>query len=440
MGREQARIAKRLEKNPIMECNRVQQKFYPELFKRFGETKDPRHQSYISYTNKVMLGALYYKGIAGLPSMQGMTREFNEDAVVKNLYQFLGSRQKEYLPHHVTVNEYLEKLEPRELEDIQADIVYQMIRRKSFNDAKVLGRWLVLVDGTELDEGLIKKNGNYLERVYNRGTDKEFAKYHRSVLEAKIYFGNDLVASIATENIENPEEYHEKKQTEEAIKQDCESKAFVRLAGKIKKKFPQLPICIVADGLYVNEKVMGLCKKNSWDYLIRYKEGCAKSIEEEYQAIPEKNRAGKAEYVNDIIYKKGTVNVLRYEETKITKGKEVTTTFEWITSIKITEKNAERLARAGRNRWKIENQGFNRQKHWQGTLEHACSWNENAQKNHYLMEQIADFMKQLYEYYYLKKNGIEKTHKKISSDLLKSFGESTMPEDTCKELRKSALS
>lgn len=62
----------------------------------------------------------------------------------------------------------------------------------------------------------------------------------------------------------------------------------------------------------------------------------------------------------------------------------------------------------GGSRWKIENQGFNRQKHWQGNIEHACSWNEKAQKNHYLMEQIADFIKQLYEYYYLKENEIQK--------------------------------
>lgn len=41
-----------------------------------------------------------------------------------------------------------------------------------------------------------------------------------------------------------------------------------------------------------------------------------------------------------------------------------------------------------------------------------CSWNENAQKNHYLMARIADFIKQLYAYFYLKKNEIVKTHKK----------------------------
>lgn len=440
MSREQARIAKRLEKNPIVECNRIQERFYPELFRRFEQTKDNRHQSYITYTNKTMLGTLYYKAVAALSSMQAMTREFNEDTVVKNLYHFLGEEEKEYLPHHVTMNEYLEKLEPEELEKIQADIVYRMIRRKSFNSAKTFGKWLILVDGTELDEGFTKKNDNYLERTYNRGTDSEFTKYHRSVLEAKIYFGNNLVASIATEPIENSKEYTEKKYTEDAIKQDCEVKAFARLAEKIKKRFPRLPLCIVADGLYVNEKVMEQCGRYSWDYIIRYKEGCAKSIEEEYQAIPEKNITGNAEYVNDVIYKEGTVNVLKYKETKIRKKKEVTTKFEWITNIKITEKNAKKLVNAGRSRWKIENEGFNRQKHWQGNLEHACSWNENAQKNHYLMEQIADFMKQLYEYYYLEKKGIKKTQKEVSSDLLKSFGEQTTSEDTYKKLNESALS
>lgn len=41
MGRERARIAKPLEKNPAVECNRIQKKFYPELFSKFEQTKDP---------------------------------------------------------------------------------------------------------------------------------------------------------------------------------------------------------------------------------------------------------------------------------------------------------------------------------------------------------------------------------------------------------------
>lgn len=166
MSRERERIVKKREQNPVVECNRIQRKFYPELFLKFSQVKDPRHGSYIDYSSKVMLGTVYYKGIAGISSMQGMTREFNDDAVVNNLYHFMGSAPKEYLPHGVTVNEFLERLEPSELEEVQSDIVYRMIRRKTFNDAKVLGKWLVLIDGSELDEGNTQKNEQYLSRCY----------------------------------------------------------------------------------------------------------------------------------------------------------------------------------------------------------------------------------------------------------------------------------
>ena len=89
---------------------------------------------------------------------------------------------------------------------------------------------------------------------------------------------------------------------------------------------------------------------------------------------------------------------------------------------------------------KIENQGFNRQKHWQGNIEHACSWNGKAQKNHYLMEQIADFIKQLYEYYYLKENEIKKLQKNISPELLASFGRQlTKTEELTVELCRTVL-
>lgn len=439
MSREQDRVKKKLEKNPIIECNKIQQKFYPELFKRFTEVNDPRHQSYIEYSIKTMLGTLYYKCIGGISSMQEMTRKFNDESVVKNLYAFVGDKKQDYLPHGVTINELLEKLDPEELENIQKDIVYSMIRRKTFDDARVLKRWQVIVDATELDEGYKKKNEGYLSRCYNKGEKNEFTKYHRSVLEAKIYLGNNLVCSIASEPIENSEEYVN--QSEEAIKQDCESKAFVRLAAKIKKKFPRLPIVISADGLYVTQRVLRICKEYQWDYIIRYKEGCASSIAKEYRALPEVEKSGTdIEFQNDIMFQDFDVNLIYYKDKRKADGEERITEFAWITSIRITKNNAKKIVRAGRNRWKIENQGFNRQKHWQGNIEHAYSWNERAQKNHYLMEQIADFMKQLYEYFFLEKNEIKKPQKNISSELLASFDRPlTETEDINMELQKAIL-
>lgn len=224
-----------------------------------------------------------------------------------------------------------------------------------------------------------------------------------------MYLGNGLMLSIGTENIENNPEYGKKKCSEEEVKQDCEIKAFKRLVKKIKKAFLRLPVCIVADGLYVAENIIDLCESYGWKFIIRYKEGSAKSIKEEYQAIKEKEYSGNTEYINGIIYKFRTVNVLLQKETKKEeKEKTETKEFKWVTNFEIKKKNAVKIAVAGCLRWKIENEGFNRQKHWQGNLEHACSWNTQAQKNHYLMEQIADFIRQLYEYFYLKKNGIEK--------------------------------
>ena len=439
MSREQDRIKKKLEKNLIIECNKIQQKFYPELFKRFTEVNDPRHQSYIEYSIQTMLGTLYYKCICGISSMQEMTRTFNDELVVKNLYAFVGEKIQDYLPHGVTINELLEKLDPEELENIQKGIAYSMIRRKTFDDARVLKRWQVIVDATELDEGYKKKNDGYLSRCYNKGEKTEFTKYHRSVLEAKIYLGNNLVCSIASEPIENSDEYVN--QSEEAIKQDCESKAFVRLAAKIKKKFPRLPIVISADGLYVTQRVLQICKEYQWDYIIRYKEGCASSIAKEYRALPEVEKSGTdIEFQNDIMFQDFDVNLVYYKDKRKSDGEERITEFAWITSIRITKTNAKKIVRAGRNRWKIENQGFNRQKHWQGNIEHACSWNERAQKNHYLMEQIADFMKQLYEYFFLEKNEIKKLQKNISSELLASFARPlTETEDINTELQKAIL-
>ena len=439
MSREKERIRKKLENNPIVECNKIQNRFCPELFSMFGKVKDPRHQSYVEYSARVMLGTMYYKSIGGISSMQEMTRAFNDERICRNLYCFMGEDAKEYLPHGVTENEFLEKLDPKELENIQQNIVYSMIRRKTFENARVFKKWQVIVDATELDEGYQKKNNYYLSRCYNRNEENEFVKYHRSVLEAKIYFGDNLVCSIASETIENSDAYVN--QSDEAVKQDCESKAFLRLAAKIKKKFPRLPIIITADGLYVTKKVLQICQEYHWDYIIRYKEGCASSIAKEYRALPEKEIIGTdIEYQNKIMFNDFDVNLIYYREKRIKKDEEKETEFAWITSIEITKSNAKKIVSAGRNRWKIENQGFNRQKHWQGNIKHACSWNERAQKNHYLMEQIADFMKQLYEHFFLEKNEIKKLQKNISSELLSSFArQPTKTEDIDTELHNAVL-
>lgn len=431
MGRKETRLAAALERNPIAECNRVRKKYIPNFMEMLSQTADPRNQSYITYSNRTMLSTMVYKDIGGIESMQQMSVKFNKKEVVDNLYTFSGELAKEFLPHHVTENEYLERLAPEELQNILQQICYDSIRRKSFNDARFRKKWLVIVDGTRTYSGSRKINESCLETHFNRGTDEETILYHQDVLEAKIYFGEGLLLSIASEFLENDPEQVKKQATmsQEEIKQDCERKAFYRLAEKLKKAFPRLPIILLADSLYACEPVIDICEKNRWDYIIRYKTGSIPSLAEDYESIPEKGTAGHAEFVNDLDYRGHMVNILRYRETKVKRGEEITTSFQWLTSVRITERNAEKLAQKGRLRWKIENEGFNRQKNWQGNLTHACSHNANALKNHYLIQQIADFIKQLYEWFYLRRLEIKKKQKNISSELLASFGRQLTAED-----------
>lgn len=152
-----------------------------------------------------------------------MTYEFNREGIVANLFRFMGKKEKEYLPHAVTVNEYLERLAPEELQKVQQKQVYGLIRGKAFYDARFRKKWLVIVDGTQIYSGSRKLNEGCLERHYNKGTEEEKVNYHCDVLEAKLVLGESLIVSIASEFIENNGEDAERQghMSEEVIKQEA---------------------------------------------------------------------------------------------------------------------------------------------------------------------------------------------------------------------------
>lgn len=101
------------------------------------------------------------------------------------------------------------------------------------------------------------------------------------------------------------------------------------------------------------------------------------------------------QYENGIVAKQWTVNLLHSEERDATQN---VTRFQYLTSYSITDRRAEEIQRIGRSRWKIENEGFQRQKEHRYYIGHAFSKNYRAMKNHYLLVQLADILMQLYEH------------------------------------------
>jgi len=56
-------------------------------------------------------------------------------------------------------------------------------------------------------------------------------------------------------------------------KEDCELKSFQRLSQRLKKEFPKLPICLVADALYACQPIVVICQQFDWKYVLTLKEG-----------------------------------------------------------------------------------------------------------------------------------------------------------------------
>jgi len=407
---------------------RIKKHFFKDINARFNKVKDERHQSYVNYPSDIILFAMTMKNVTSLESMNRMTVEFNTEECINNIAKALGYENLEELPHHDTINNFLKKLNPGEIEKIRKYMIKELFKKRCLEHYRLLDKyWTIAVDATGLVSFKDRHCDHCLKREYKNKETGEIEKiiYFHYVLEAKLIVG-DMAFSIDTEFIEN-EGYYEK--------QDCELNAFKRLAKRLKKSYKRLPICILGDNLYAVEPIFRICKEHDWKYIFTFKEGRTKSIYSEFEEIRklENNSDGKGcNWVNEISYKEQLVNILEGKVVEKKKEKE----FTFITNIQIKKNNAYKILAAGRSRWKIENEGFNRQKRISNNIEHLCCKDYNAMKNHYLLVQIAEIIRQLFEQGNKLIQSLKLSIKEISSRTLESFHRDTLTLEDIIKLNK----
>ena len=164
-------------------------------------------------------------------------------------------------------------------------------------------------------------------------------------------------------------------------KNDCERNAAKRLLPRIRTEHPHLKCIVVEDALAPNAPHLKMLKDNKFRFVIGIKPAANKWIFDWVQQHDEVSTYGYKDtikgkkvilrYLNTIPLNKGSENILvNYIECReINKaGKE--SFFTWITDIHVNDKNVKMLMKAGRARWKIENETFNTLKNHGYKFEH----------------------------------------------------------------------
>lgn len=372
----------------------------------FAHVQDPRNPKLITYP----LNSLLFTGI-----LMYLCRFGTRSGIADLLRDSVRSRSKfhilfavENAPHGDTLNYCFKKLSVSDIQESVCRMMEMLLRKKVLYAYRLLGHYyMVAIDAT----GVVTFHERHCDHCLTRKLSNGLTLYYHPVLEAKLVTANGFCFSLMTEFIENTDL--------SANKQDCELKAFYRLAPRLKERFPRLPICLLLDGLYAGGPTFRLCEEYHWKYMVTLKDDHFSLLNKEFDTLCKLNPENRTQltifqgkekveqafrWVNDLYHQDSNhhehhLNVLECRQ-KITDDKNVSTfnKFKWITNFKLDNKRAITLSNSGgRIRWKIENEGFNDQKNGGFELEHPYSEHENARKIFYLLLQMAHTISQLIE-------------------------------------------
>lgn len=282
------------------------------------------------------------------------------------------------------------RVDPEAVAQIPVLLFRDLLERRLFDRARLFDRWyLVVLDGSVKEKC---RQGFTQGSKASSGTAR-----HRYVLQLSVIGPEGTLLPLMHEEMDvvNPE-------TE---KEDCELRAFQRLSHRLKKEFPKLPLCLVADSLYGCQPVVGICRLFDWKYVLTLKEGRQPTTWDEVLRLLPLNRANRLRlhreeglqssqqdfrWLEKVILGEHQTNVILQGE--ITSQPSATlyayiTNFDQLTPQRVTQV----VNGAGRQRHLIEDT-FNTQKNNGIGLEHVFCAHATAAKNYYTMMQVAQIL------------------------------------------------
>lgn len=389
---------------------------------------DPRNKDLIIYE----LGTLIWEGILVFITKRGSRRqvgcEMRRAEFLENLKLICKQEDIESVAHGDTIDYLLKRKCWEEIEEVQVNMIKRLIRKRALERYRLLGRYYaVAIDGVHVHTFGYK----HCKKCLERERDGKKLWVHMK-LRAALVTESGFCLGMATEWLENEGDIYDK--------QDCETKAFYRLIKKLRKLYARLPICVLLDSLFCGQPTFDILKEHGMEGIVVFKEGSMPEVynwigrlreyfpkrhknnklvireEKEIQKRQRRTHNGRLtrtrperktrkvvterniEWMEKVEHWDGKrhFNIITCHETVDGKN---TCKYTWLLSdgIMLNGGTAQEVAKNGRCRWKIENEGNNTQKNQGYNLEHPYSKDEAALKCWHVLLDIGQIINQLIE-------------------------------------------
>lgn len=382
--------------------------FFPDLNTWLSRLPDTRVQEACTYDRRFLAWWGIHLYLLQLGSRRQLDFELRGGgpSVLAN-FNRLAETAQTTLPVHDTLDHFVGHVKLAGWLRLRNQMVQRLLRMKALDAARLLGHPVLIVDAT----GLICFQKRHCPHCLVQKHGKKTLYLHH-VLEAKLLGPAGVVVSLGSEFIENADAGNRQGKSAEEVKQDCELKALHRLLPRIKKDYPQLRFVLALDSLYACGPAFALAQQLGWSYVVTFKEGRTPALWQEFQTLlrecPENTltrvwadgRVQRFRWVKQLVHEDSLkrcwkLNALECTETNADGEQHY---FAWLTALPVGPKTVEEIAqKGGRYRWKVENEGFNRQKNSDLNLEHVYSTDPENWKVYYLLLQIAFILVQLLE-------------------------------------------
>lgn len=333
-----------------------------------SEIEDTRHSnSQIPLVDTLMCAfAMFCLKDESLNAFMG---EFKaRQANMKNIYKITTR------PSDTAIRTIIDPISPDELKPINDMFIKELAEKKVLNSYRYLGKHLLVpIDGTTYFSSSNVHCDCCLETHHKDG---KITYQHKCLAAVIVHPDKREVFPLRTEDIIKEDG---------ATKNDCELNAAKRLIPALVNPLAAThDLLITGDALYGNGPFIQLVQEQGHSFLITIKPGSQGSLFNQLQTL----RAADAtqtkertkghilehyEYANDLFlngtYPDIKVNMVTYQKIDTRTG-QVLKTFNFMTNIPLNAGNVEKVVRAGRARWKIENETFNTLKNQGYNYEH----------------------------------------------------------------------